>query len=330
MNRIKPSAFTFGIYPGGQLGTKTGMTNGPEDKPEKILEALDLLQGEHYGLLTRCYIIYKGKDIPPAFSNKNPQQYAVNGRQLDLVLCFQSLDELSGGWLDFIIKIIEEYHPYIAKLQITEEANVNLPVLDGYYPGSRAALVEGIVTAHKKIKKMGLQIPVGFNAASDFNHDKQFWKEIASLADQSFYDALGYVGLDFFPDVFKAVPGADDEQILKESVKYIISIYREDMLRAGIQHIIPLHITENGWPTGEGRSEEKQAERIEKIIRAVYDLRTQLNITHYELFGLRDADSKIEDLFYQFGILKDDYTPKKSFFIFKKLLSELGVISETG
>jgi len=330
MNRTKPSAFTFGIYLGGQLGTTAGMTSGPEDKPEKILEALDLLQGEHYGLMARCYIIYKGKDIPPAFSNENPQQYTVNGRQLDLVLCFQSFEELLEGWLDFIIKIIEEYHPYIAKLQITEEANVNLPVLDGYYPGSMAALVEGIITAHKKFKKMGLQIPVGFNATPDFNPDKKFWKEIALLADQSFYDALGYVGLDFFPDVFRPVTGADDEEILKESVKYIISLYREDMLRAGIQDSIPLHITENGWPTGEGRSEEKQAERIEKIIRAVYTLRMQLNITHYEFFGLRDADSKNEDLFYQFGIMKDDYTPKKAFFTFKKLISELGTISETG
>jgi hypothetical protein len=327
---MKSTSFSFGIYPGGQLGATAGMTNGPSDKPDKILEALDILQGEHYALMVRCYIIYKGKDNPPVFSNENPEQFAVNGRQLDLVLCFQSFEEVILGWLDFIIKVIEEYHPYIGKLQITEEANVNLPVLDGHYPKSRVALVEGIVTAHNKLKKMDLQIPVGFNTAPDFNPDKPFWKEIALMADRSFYDALGYVGLDFFPDVFRPIPGAEKENVLDESIKYIISLYRNDMVQAGIRHDIPLHITENGWPTGDGRTEKKQAERMEKIIRAVYFLRATLNITHYELFSLRDADSKNPDIFYQFGIMKDDYTPKKAFFTFKKLVSELGTVSDNG
>src|ERR1700712_5198111 len=156
--------FSFGIYPGGQLGTTTGMTAGPLDVPDRISDALNGLQGEHFALMVRCYIIYKGKNIALSYSQDNPQQYAENGRLLDLVLCFQSVEEEISGWLNFVKDTIQEYHPYIAKLQITEEANVDLPVLDGHYTKSKSALVEGIIHAHQVFTEMDLQIPVGFNA----------------------------------------------------------------------------------------------------------------------------------------------------------------------
>ena len=45
----------------------------------------------------------------------------------------------------------------------------------------------------------------------------------------------------------------DNEIVLEESIRYIISLYRNDMKQAGIGHAIPIHVTENGWPTGEGK-----------------------------------------------------------------------------
>jgi hypothetical protein len=59
-------------------------------------------------------------------------------------------------------------------------------------------------------------------------------------------------------------------------------------------------------------------------MRAVYSLRCKLNISHYTLFGLRDADSSKEDLFHQFGITRDDYSPKPAYTVFKQLIGELG------
>ena len=43
----------------------------------------------------------------------------------------------------------------------------------------------------------------------------------------------------------------------------------------------------------------------------------------YELFGLRDADSSKDDLFHQFGILRDDYTSKPAFTVYKDLIRQL-------
>jgi hypothetical protein len=324
-------SFTFGIYPGSQLGTTSGMAGGSPDLPERIQAALDDLQGEHFALLVRCYIVYRGKEGAPVFSVAQPHQYAIRGRQLDLVLCFQSLEEDLQGWQEFITRTLEEYHPYLGKIQITEEANVDLPVLDGHFPNSRKALVEGIVLAGKILQDMGLNIPVGFNATPDFNPNKKFWKEIAALAGPSFYQALGYVGLDFFPDVFRPIPNSDQEGVLEEVIKNIVAYYRNtDLAQAGISPEIPLHITENGWPTSEGRSEAKQADRIETIVRVLYKFREEFKITHYELFGLRDADSRQADIFYHFGIMKDNYQPKTAFLRFKKLISELGTRTEIG
>jgi hypothetical protein len=42
-----------------------------------------------------------------------------------------------------------------------------------------------------------------------------------------------------------------------------------------------------------------------------------------ELFTLRDADSSNDDLFHQFGVLRDDYTPKPAFDRLRALFAEL-------
>jgi hypothetical protein len=88
---------------------------------------------------------------------------------------------------------------------------------------------------------------------------------------------------------------------------------------------VPIHITENGWPTGEGRTPERQAGVVETIVRAVHAHRTAFNVTHYQLFALRDGNSANPDLFHQFGIMGDDYAPKPAFETYRELIAELGV-----
>jgi hypothetical protein len=49
----------------------------------------------------------------------------------------------------------------------------------------------------------------------------------------------------------------------------------------------------------------------------------ELNVTHWELFTLRDADSTRDSLFHQFGVLRDDYSPKPAFERLRGLFREL-------
>ena len=58
---------------------------------------------------------------------------------------------------------------------------------------------------------------------------------------------------------------------------------------------------------------------------AVDHVRAALNVTHYEFFALRDADSSNPGLGYQFGLPRDDYRPKPAFDRYRALVAELGV-----
>ena len=46
-------------------------------------------------------------------------------------------------------------------------------------------------------------------------------------------------------------------------------------------------------------------------------------MTHWQLFTLRDADSSKDDMFYRFGVLRDDYFPKPAFEVLRDLFAEL-------
>ena len=99
---------------------------------------------------------------------------------------------------------------------------------------------------------------------------------------------------------------------------------RVNLVAAGIGAAVPVRVTENGWPTGPGRSADRQAEVLETNVRVVGRLRAKLNITHYEFFLLRDGDSGRPDMGAQFGLLRHDYAPKPAFDVYRQLIAELG------
>jgi hypothetical protein len=139
---------------------------------------------------------------------------------------------------------------------------------------------------------------------------------------EQFAAAVDYAGIDIYPDVFGPRISPDE---LPAAVEWLLRTFRErDLATAGIAPSVPIRICENGWPTGPDRPEEQQAIVLERIVRTVHALRADLNITHWELFTLRDADSSKNDLFHRFGVLRDDYSPKLAFHTLRRLISELG------
>ncbi len=326
MSNTRTLPLIFGIYPGGHTGFGNGQAITADD-PARIHEALDHLLADHAPFLVRGYLPYTGSlSAAQALAIKTPgavEQYIQDGRKLDLVLQFRQSD--LDGWLTFIRQAIRRYHSMLATLQITEEANVTMtPEVDGCIPQVREALVRGVITAKEEIQRSGLDIQVGFNAAPSFDPTDDFWPTIAALGGQSFLDALDYVGFDFFPDVFRPLADAS-EATLRRAVAGVLSHFRNVNLAAGnIPQTCPIHITENGWPTGPTRTYERQAAVLELVIRTIHEHRVQFNITHYELFALRDANSSNPDLLAQFGLLCDDYHPKPAFERYCQLIAELG------
>jgi len=130
-----------------------------------------------------------------------------------------------------------------------------------------------------------------------------------------FSDAWDYVGLDFFPDVFRPVAPDGEKGDVRDSVIAVLGAMRRQWLAAaGIDSHVPIHVTENDWPTGPTRPPERQSQVLETVIRTIYEARERLGIERYMMFDLRDTDSlKLEvegDFFYHFGLTHDDYSPK--------------------
>lgn len=315
----------FGIYAGSVAGTETGLATGKQDNAALILKALTELQNSSEIFLVRGYIQYLGEGKLDFEAPENVEQYIAGNRKLNLVLCYRSNTFNENDWKNIIKKVINRYHKNLHSIQITEEPNLKVAFAgDGGFDNIEKALLIGLLTAKEEIIKRQMQTKVGFNVVPSFNPDDNFWNVIGSKEFEEFRNAIDYIGLDFYPDVFRPVAADGQPNDLKESVINVLKYFRNVNLRAGnISSSIPIHITENGWSTGNDRTYEKQAKVIEKIIRTIYSLKGDLNIQEYQLFALRDADTSNQNMFYQFGLLKDDYLPKPAFDTYRKLISEL-------
>lgn len=315
---------TFGMY-AGSGGTE--MERRFNDDPAKIEEALDRLQGNSRLFVVRGYQWYIGAGKTGCLTPVAIERYANDRRKLDMVLCFRDPQGDLEGWLQVIRETIQTYGPALASIQITEEPNNPNPELggDGAFPNIYEAIIQGVIAAKAAARHYGYTIAVGFNATPSFAPTDNFWPYLGTLVTPEFLNALDYVGLDFFPDVFRPLAPDGEPGDLHTSVTALLKYVREINLAAGhIPSSVPIYIGENGWPTGPDRPYERQAAVLETIVRTIYEQRESLNITHYMYHGLRDADSNNTNLFYQFGLMRDDYTPKPAFETYRRLIAELG------
>ncbi len=316
-----PNALTFGIYPGSAVGD-TGPA-GPPDRPDKISQALAQLQGSPgRPFIVRAYDAYADQgDSAQATILQTPagyRRYLGSGRMLDLVAQYHSRSGDIDGYCAFIEKLIDCHGEHIATLQIGEEPNItgNL-LLDGAYPRITEALIAGVRAAKDKAWRGGHPaMKVGCNSSPLLGPDSTFFADLARAGGEQFVADLDYIGLDFFPDVFRPIAPAG----LAAAVQGLLEAHRRDNLApAGLGHL-PLVITEHGWPTGPGRTPQRQAEVLRTVIDVITRNAEALNITGYIHHTLRDARSAGSGLFCQFGLMTDDYAHKPAFHVYRDLV----------
>ncbi len=315
----------FGLYIGSAAGTDKDLAVGVPDDAAAIHDTLQKLENSLHPLIIRGYIHYLGNGKTGNEAPDDIIQYATPSRKIDLVLCYRAVHYNSDDWKATIYHIIKKYGDAVCSLQITEEPNLKDAYAgDGSFENVDKALFDGVVFAKEIVRTLSYPIKVGFNTVLSFNSGDEFWNIVGSQDHQLFRDMVDYVGLDFFPDVFRPLPDEGFPDNLKNAVKHVLSHFRNTLSNIGkIPVSIPIYITENGWSTGVGKTYERQVVILETIIRALNDIKVELNIERYELFGLRDTDTNNDNLFYQFGIVKDDYTAKPAFYKFRDLIREL-------
>lgn len=99
------------------------------------------------------------------------------------------------------------------------------------------------------------------------------------------------------------------------------------MPKAGLGGAYEIWVSENGYATNLGHSEDRQAAELVETLEAIHAYSGTLGISDYRYFNLRDNRPDGTDLFDNVGLLRADYSPKPAFDLYRRLVSRLGTRS---
>jgi hypothetical protein len=333
----------FGIYPlgfAGQVGVPAALAR-PEDAALRN-RRLHELSGPSRPFVVHLYVTYK--NTPDLQDEGKAQLRALDeitaaGFDAELVLTYRPNGGGGGptdvpGYVAFVRSMIGRLasNRHLTGIQVTNEANNNTSpdASDGSFAGVREALVKGVIAAKDEARKRGLsRLHVGFNwfYRLDPQSEQDFWSSLKTLGGKPFVDALDWVGLDAYPGTFfpPAVPPDGSPGDARDAMVNAMSVLRDCyMPLAGIGKAVPIHVTENGYPTGPGRDEDEQVRKLRAMVAAVNDYRRNYNVTDYRWFSLRDTDTGSPNFQLHYGLLHDDYAPKPAFSAYRDLIAHYG------
>jgi len=327
----------FGVYPGGAAGTVGPSGPVAPENPALRMAALEQLRPPGRPFVLHLYASYTGADGWSAAQQVGEEiaQYGKAGFQTELVACYRPPDGGSpadvGGFVEFVRDAVKSLGPMpgFVSLQVTNEANQggSPNTSDGYYDGAEDALIDGVIGAKSEARKHGVgHVKVGFNwAYATDGGERVFWRYLGRHGGRRFVDDLDWVGLDAYPGTWGPALGVSG--LAAETTGFVDGALRAlrvtYMPLAGIPHTVPLRVSETGYPTGPGRSDATQVTVMEAAVHAVYHARGTYNVTGFRWFDLRDADSSSSSFESQYGLMRDDYTPKPAFGAYRALVASL-------
>jgi hypothetical protein len=326
----------FGITPGvqtGQLGTGPVPPRTPEE-PAKQLAALAQLRPANGPFVLRLHRFFwsEGEAGIEHFL-KLAKRYTSHGYLVELQLRYHPSPEQEGdipAWLRHVREVVDRFgpNPRVVAIQVTNEVNLAISPdsSDGSFDGAREALIQGVKAAKAETRKRGFsQLEIGFNWAyrNDPSNEQSFWEYLRDHGGPSFERALDWVGVDAYPGTF--IPPANTPGGERSALVNVFTTFRCYAAIPKIPESVPIHVEENGWPTGPGRSYERQAEAMDTMVHMVHDFRGTFNISDYRWFNLRDGDSTSPNFQTQYGLMTDEYVPKPAFGLYRRLVKQFTV-----
>ena len=304
-------------------------------KPQAIARALRRLRGPRTltAHLFLHYVSPKSTRSQVRKGRKLARRYHRHGFPTEFVLAYRAAEAPDvRGYVRFVRRVTSRLgsEPGVEALQVTNEANniVAPDASDGSYEGAELALIRGVIAADKVTRRRGLRgLDLGFNwfYRVDPDNEDRFWSTLAA-ADPRFRRGLDWIGLDAYPGTFFP-PATAPLGLAGDSGDWMLnalSTLRCFATDASISPRVPIHVTENGWPTSPVRSPAQQAQELREMVEAVRGHARNYNVTDYRWFSLRDSDSSQPDFQQQFGLLRDDYTPKPAFGVYRDLIRRFG------
>jgi hypothetical protein len=313
----------YGVVPGVQAG-QSGAAPAeavPED-PTKTDRALELLRPRTGVLFVRLNRLFwsDGEEGIARFE-RLVRRYARRGYLIEVQLRYHPSPQQEGdigAWTEYVREVVRRLgsHPAVRQLQVTNEVTITFSPdsSDGAYQGARDALIEGVIAAQDEKRRRGFgQLGIGFNwfYRLDPATESGFWGYLRDRGGARFVNALDWIGLDAYPGTF--FPPAEQPGEERDGMVNAFSSLRCFAAIPGIPATVPIHVNENGWPTSAARTPERQQTAAAAMLSAVHDFRGTYNITDYRWHNLRDGDSADPRQEQQYGLMRDDYSPKPAF-----------------
>lgn len=326
----------FGITPrlAGTAGT-TQEQPAPEDLT-KNAEALTDLRPRRRALILRLNRLFWSDGTKGIRQmGRLVRRYRLTGFRSEIQIRYHPPDGHEGdiaGFEEFVKTAVRRLgrRRAVVGFSITNEANLPISpnTSDGAYDGVVDALVRGVIVARRQLRKLGRpRRAVGFNVMWRWNpdSDRAFWEDIGAHPDIArFRRAVDYVGVQVYPGLVwppAPLPGRTAGDEIAEALTLVRDCY---MPKAGLDRTVELWVSENGYATNLGRSEDSQERDLESSVEAVAQWSGALGITDYRWFNLRDNNSAGTDLFSAVGLLRDDYSRKPAFGAYRRAIRTYG------
>jgi hypothetical protein len=334
-SQASASPLRFGIYANAGVGTVNPIAaTVPEDAMARWV-ALERLRGSRSRpFVLHLYTSWDGRTpFREVMSWVNGDVASANARGFlaEVVLRYRPDRSLATdavpGYVEFVRSAVRHLAPArnVVGVQITNEANVpgQPDASDGDYPGVERALVHGVRAAKRESRRLRrLDMEIGFNVAAEA--PRAFWRRLRAEAGTSFGKAVDWVGVDLYPQTWTSTEKRGPRAAAAAMRAELRRMRRVGLPAAGIPRRARLHVSENGFPTGPTRDEVEQAELLTAAIKAVAAVRRQYGVSDYRWFGLRDANSSEPSFEAQYGVMRDDYTPKPGFDALRELIERFG------
>ncbi|MFN2611776.1 MAG: hypothetical protein ABR536_00220 [Solirubrobacterales bacterium] len=321
----------FGITPAGEAGALGPAVPAVPGSTAQDLDALARLRpgaGAPFVIRLNRFFWSLGEPGIQHFEQL-ARTYTDNGYQVELQLRYHptaAQEGKIGEWTQFVREVVDRLgsNRGVVALQVTNEVNFTLSPdsSDGGYAGARDALIAGVEAAHDEARARDYgQLAIGFNwfYRSDPLSEDGFWSYLRDHGGPSFAAAVDWVGLDAYPGTI--FPPAEPPGGYRDGMVNAMSVLRDCFMPvAGLGPELPIHVEENGYPTGPLRSDGAQLAALGEMARAVDDFRGTYNVSDYRWFDLRDHDSSSLNFQHHYGLLYDDYTPKPAFDAYAQLV----------
>ncbi len=330
--RRKPGPrLRFGITPAGVAGAAGPAVPVTPIRRRATLAALARLRPRHAPFVLRLNRLFwsDGERGIRRFLAQ-ADRYTSRGYLVELQVRYHPRPDQEGhigAFADYVREVVRRFgrNRRVVAVQVTNEVNfypIAPDASDSGYDKAKKALIRGVIAAKDEARRRHYrQLAVGFNWAyrTDPQREDAFWSYLGDHGGRAFRDAVDWVGLDAYPGT--VFPPAEPPGGTRDGMVAAMSQLRKCFMpKAGLGRRVPIHVEENGWPTGDGRTEAQQELELRAMVGAVDDFRGTYHVTDYRWFDLRDHNTSSPNFQHHYGLLRDDYSPKPAFDAYRQLM----------